>query len=100
MPRVIHFEIHASRPQALIDFYNKLFGWSFSKWGAVDYWLIGTGPEDKPGINGGLVPRRGDAPAAMQAVNSYVCTVEVEALDDSLTKGISLGGVAAVPKMP
>ena len=28
---VVHFEIHASEPQALIDFYSKLLGWDFSR---------------------------------------------------------------------
>ena len=27
---VVHFEIHASEPQALIDFYSELLGWKFS----------------------------------------------------------------------
>ena len=26
---VVHFEIHASEPQKLIDFYSELFGWKF-----------------------------------------------------------------------
>jgi predicted enzyme related to lactoylglutathione lyase len=31
MPRVIHFEIHASDPEALMDFSSALPGWSFVK---------------------------------------------------------------------
>ena len=31
MPRVIHFEIHASDPEALMGFYPGLLGWSFVK---------------------------------------------------------------------
>ena len=27
---VVHFEIHASEPQRLIDFYAELFGWKFT----------------------------------------------------------------------
>lgn len=100
MSRITHFEIHASQPQALIDFYTALLGWSFSKWGEVDYWLITTGPAEEPGINGGLLPRRGDAPVEMQAVNSFVCTAQVTSLDDTLAKATSLGGTLAVPKMP
>jgi predicted enzyme related to lactoylglutathione lyase len=60
MSRVVHFEIQASQPQVLVEFYSQLFGWSFNKWGGpAEYWLIETGPSDKPGINGGLLPRRG-----------------------------------------
>jgi predicted enzyme related to lactoylglutathione lyase len=53
MSRVTHFEIHASKPQELMNFYTELLGWKFNKWGAIDYWLIETGPSDEPGVNGG-----------------------------------------------
>ncbi|MES2151708.1 MAG: VOC family protein [Pseudomonadota bacterium] len=101
MSRAIHFEIQASNPQALIDFYTGLFGWSFNKWEGGDYWLIHTGPDDKPGINGGLLPRRGPAPENMAAVNAFVITVDVENLDEMLRKGEAsgAGGVVCVPKM-
>ena len=62
MSRVMHFEIHATKPQALIDFYSALFGWTFRKFDPMEYWTITTGPDGTPGINGGLVPRRGAAP--------------------------------------
>ena len=100
MPRVIHFEIHASRPQALVDFYSKLFGWTFTKWNeSVDYWTIRTGT-DAPGIDGGLVLRRGAPPSSGQAVNAFPCTVQVDALDRTLADGQALGSTVAVPKMP
>jgi predicted enzyme related to lactoylglutathione lyase len=100
MSRVVHFEIQASQPQLLIDFYTSLFGWKFNKYDPVEYWLIDTGPEDQPGINGGLLRRNGPIPEEMQSVNCYVCTVDVASLDDSLTKAVSIGGRIAAPKMP
>lgn len=100
MNRVVHFEIHASTPQSLITFYSELFGWSFKQWGGAEYWLIETGAAGEPGINGALLQRRGPAPAAMQSVNSFVCTVEVGSLDHCLSKGTARGGTVAVPKMP
>ncbi|MDB5909997.1 MAG: glyoxalase [Massilia sp.] len=101
MSRPMHFEIQASNPQALIDFYSSLFGWSFNKWEGGDYWLIHTGPDDQPGINGGLLPRRGPPPENMAAVNAFVITVDVDKLDDKLAKVDSIGGggVVCVPKM-
>ena len=80
MPRPIHFEIHAANPQRAIDFYTKLFGWQFSQWGTEQYWLVKTGEASEPGIDGGLLLRRGDAPAEMAAVNAYVCTIGVDNL--------------------
>ena len=32
---VVHFEIHASEPQKLIDFYSNLLGWKFQDYGAA-----------------------------------------------------------------
>ncbi len=100
MSRVIHFEIQASPPQAAIAFYQALFGWKFQQWGTHDYWLIETGPADRPGINGGLLPRHGPAPIDGQAVNAFVCTVEVASTDESLSKALTLGGSLALAKMP
>ena len=100
MSRITHFEIHASEPQKVIDFYSALLGWKFSQWGAMEYWLIETGPAEEPGINGGLVPRRGPSPLEGQAVNAYVCTARVDALDAIFEKALSLGGTVALPKMP
>ena len=35
MPRVIHFEIHASKPEALVAFYTSLFGLEISDAGEL-----------------------------------------------------------------
>jgi predicted enzyme related to lactoylglutathione lyase len=101
MSRVIHFEIHATNPEALVAFYTGLFGWTIQKWGGpIEYYLISTGPAEKPGINGGLLKRHGDAPAPMQPVTSFVCTVDVESAKASLENAVELGGTVALPVMP
>ena len=100
MSRVMHFEIHATKPQALIDFYTGLFGWTFRKFDPMEYWTITTGPDGTPGINGGLVARRGAAPAEGAPVGAFVCTVVVDALDPAVEKSRTLGATMAVPKMP
>lgn len=98
MPRVIHFEVHAEKPERAIRFYQDLLGWSFHKWeGPQPYWLITTGPDSQPGINGGLVPRRGGIDG--QAVIAFVCTVDVPAIDEYLKKATAGGATIAVPKM-
>ena len=40
---VVHFEIHASQPQALIDFYGELFGWTFAMAMGGIFALLGAG---------------------------------------------------------
>ena len=107
MARPMHFEIQASHPQSLIDFYGALFGWSFQKWEGGehwkggDYWLIQTGPDTQPGINGGLLPRKGPVPDDMAAVNAFVITVSVDDLDALLAKVDTIGGgvLVCAPKM-
>ena len=99
MPRVVHFEIHAADPDRAVNFYQTLFGWTFQKWeGPMEYWLITTGPNEQPGINGGLVRRQGEIDG--QAVIAYVCTVDVENLDASVQTAVDNGGQIALPKMP
>lgn len=99
--RVVHFEIHASNPERSIAFYSAVFGWSFPK--LVDeppYWGVMTGPSDgsEPGINGGLMQRRGDTPAEGAAVNAYVCTVQVDDFDSVHAKILAQDGTVGVPK--
>ncbi len=98
MSRVIHFEIHADQPERAIDFYTRTFGWKFDKWaGPQDYWLITTGPGDRRGIDGGLVPRRGSIEGT--AVIAYVCTVEADSVDASVANVVAHGGHKVVQKM-
>lgn len=100
MGRVVHFEIHASDPEKVAGFYRELFGWTIRKWdGPMDYWTVMTGDDAAPGIHGGLVRRIGDPPTEGQAVNAFVCTVDVVDCDATVAKALSLGGVEALPKM-
>jgi predicted enzyme related to lactoylglutathione lyase len=98
MPRVNHFEIHASDPGKLIQFYSQLFGWQFEPWGPPNsYWMIRTGDDSESGINGGLLPRRGGTPANGQPVNASVCTVRVASARESYQTALALGGLEALP---
>jgi predicted enzyme related to lactoylglutathione lyase len=85
MSRLTWFEIHAEEPARAMRFYGSLFGWSFDSFGD-DYWLIHTGEAHQPGIDGGLLPRRGPAPSEGQPVNAYTCVVSVVDVDDAVAK--------------
>ena len=100
---VVHFEIHASEPQRLIDFYGELLGWRFTQFGDAPYWVIDTGEGaigvDTPGrgINGGLTQREGQAPERGAAVNGCNIVVGVERdVDGLFQKALDLGAVEAV----
>jgi uncharacterized protein len=101
---VVHFEIHASEPQRLIDFYSGLFGWTFTQFGDAPYWSIDTGEgaigmrEPGQGINGGLTQRQGPAPERGASVNGCNVVVGVDGdVDDVFRKGLDLGGSEALP---
>ncbi len=98
MGRVIHFEIHADDTARAANFYRELFGWRVEKWdGPVEYWMVFTGPDGTPGINGGLM-RRMHPLAGNDGVIGYVCTVDVDDLDKSVARGVGLGGSVAMPR--
>lgn len=94
MSRVVHFEIPADDPGRAVGFYEQVFGWKFKKWeGPMDYWLIETGPDDEPGINGGLMKR--------EQPGQGVCnTLGVGSVDDFVGKVTDAGGTIVVPKSP
>jgi uncharacterized protein len=101
---VVHFEIHATEPQRLIDFYSELFGWSFAQFGDVPYWSIDTGEgaigmgTPGHGINGGLTHRRGPAPERGDPVNGCNLVVGVGGnVDEVFAKGLHLGASEALP---
>jgi uncharacterized protein len=99
MPRVIHFEIHADQPDRAIAFYSSVFGWQFDRFkGDMPYWLVTTGAPGTPGIDGGMIERRGPRPEAMAAVNCYVCTIDVPNVDEWLAKAEAAGGTRAMEK--
>jgi predicted enzyme related to lactoylglutathione lyase len=68
--------------------------------------MITTGKEEAgqnaqwPGINGGLLRRRGPAPKGGECVTSYVCTIDVVSVDEMVAKVEKNGGTIAFPKMP
>ena len=93
MPRPIHFEIPADDMDRAIQFYRDVFGWKIEKWdGPMPYWMITTGNDGEPGINGGLMPRpQPNAPP--------VNTIGVSSLEESMKTVESKGGKTVVPRM-
>ena len=94
MPRVIHFEMYTDDPERGRKFYQDVFGWQFNKWtGPQEYWVVTTGEEGEPGINGGMMrPRPGQSPGTIN-------TIGVPSLDQVIKKIEHQGGTICVPKM-
>ena len=104
---VVHFEIHASEPQRLIDFYSDLLGWAFEPFGDGEqsYWAIDTGEgaignvdgQAGHGINGGLTQREGPRPEPGAPVSGCNLVVGVEDVDGLMRRAVELGGTEALP---
>jgi predicted enzyme related to lactoylglutathione lyase len=58
----------------------------------VEYWMITTGPDDKPGINGGIGRREDPGDHTMN-------TIGVPSVDEFVVKIRAAGGKVVEPKM-
>ena len=93
MSRIIHFEIPADHPERLVEFYGNVFGWRFQKWEEpIAYWLMTTGEDGSPGINGGMQPR--ESPG--DSVRNVIGVVSIDASIEKLKKQ---GAEIVMPKM-
>ena len=103
MNGVVHFEIPASDPDKLSEFYSQLFGWQINKMdmgGGFAYYMASTtetgedGMPKNPGaINGGINARTSEAERPM----NYV---DVPDIDAYMKKAESLGAKVLTPKQP
>lgn len=91
MPRVVHFEFNADKPERAVKFYQEVFGWEIKKWeGPIDYWLVMTGEKEKPGIDGGIMKRMDD--------ETTIITIDVPSVDEFVKKIQEAGGKVVKPK--
>ncbi len=92
MSRVVHFELPSSDLTTSRKFYENVFGWKLTRWeGPMDYWLISTGAQDTPGIDGGLG-------GAANELKGTVNTVDVANLDETIQKVLANGGQVIMPR--
>jgi len=99
MPKVTHFEIYADDPKRAIKFYKNVFGWEAKKWdGLMDYWMITTGSDKEPGINGAVMERP-EPNKCDDAITTFMCWIAVPSIDQYAKKITSNGGTITTPKM-
>lgn len=91
MPRIVHFEIPADKPERAGKFYENVFGWKVDKWeGPFDYWMVTTGEDEEPGINGAIMTR--------EMGNMVRNTIGVESFDKYAKKIEMEGGKKVTEK--
>ena len=84
MSRVIHFELPVDDIERASSFYKEVFGWHTQAGDPGEgYWLVTTGPDDTPGINGGFIARK----FAPQLVN----ILGVDSVDDAVKRAEAAG---------
>ena len=92
------FAIHVDDVDRARRFYEAVFGWVFEPWGPPGFYLIHTGDEADPGIQGlmhkRMVPRTGGG------LNGIEATFAVENLDPIIAAVEANGGKITMPKAP
>ncbi len=86
MAKIIHFEIPATDPEKVGNFYKEVFDWEISQYeGVSDYWLVMAGPkEEKYGISGAIYKRG--------ANDKTINTISVEDVKEAMKKVKKAGG--------
>jgi predicted enzyme related to lactoylglutathione lyase len=87
---VMQWQIVAKEPEKLTRFYAGLFGWKVDTHNALGYRAVDTGSDR--GINGGVWP------APPQGHSLVLLFVEVDDIDEYITKATALGASVIVPK--
>jgi uncharacterized protein len=90
-----YFEIQAENIDRAVNFYREVFGWIFKgeKNIPLEYWRIET-----DGPPGGLLKRPAQNVPPGYGSNSFVCSMEVENIDETTQKIKEFGGQIALAK--
>ena len=93
------FAVHADDVQRCRSFYEAVFGWRFEPWGPPDFYLIHTGDDQKPGIQG-LMHKRLEPRAAGGGPNCFECTIAVGDIEAVTSAIVKHGGRIIFDKAP
>ena len=93
---VKHFSINADDVPRARRFYEKAFGWKFEPWGPPNFYLIKTGTDKEPGLEGALQGRR--EIVAGKPMFGFECTLGVLSIDETLAAVEANGGKIVMPK--
>lgn len=92
------FALHVDDVDRARRFYEAVFGWVFEPWGPPGFYLIHTGDEADPGIQGLMHKRM--VPRAGTGLNGVEATFAVEDLDPIIAAVEANGGRITMPKAP
>lgn len=93
MARPVHFELPVDDPERAQVFYESVFGWDINGWGDFPYWLVTSGPDSEPGINGALTTRSDNFPMP-------VLVIGVDDIDAAIAAAADAGASIVGAKNP
>ena len=77
-------------------FYEQVFNWRFDPWGPPGFYLIRTGDEHEPGVQGLLHKRR--EPVTGAGMTGFECTIGVDDIDRIIQAIEAHGGKIVMAK--
>lgn len=98
MNPIAYFEIQASSPSVLVEFYKNVFGWNFERQEGMSIEYYRTSDMNGAGMLGAILQRPTAVPRMEQGTNAYVCSVKVEDFDATAKIILDNGGIVAMPK--
>ena len=96
MPNLHSFGITCDDVARGRRFYEQVFGWRFEPWGPPDFYLIHTGDERDPGVQGLMHKRR--EPVNGTGMTGFECTISVEDIDETIRAIEANGGKITMAK--
>jgi len=93
---VKHFSINADNVSRAKTFYEQAFGWQFTAWGPPGFFLVRTGTEAEPGLEGSLQGRRQIVEG--KPIYGFECSLGVDDIDKTVAAVEANGGKIVMPK--
>ena len=90
------FAIHVDDVDRARAFYEAVFAWQFEPWGPPGFYLIHTGDDDSPGIQGLMHKRQ--VPRSGTGLNGFEPSFAVDDVDGVAARVVAHGGTITMPK--
>jgi predicted enzyme related to lactoylglutathione lyase len=92
------FAIHVDDVDRARTFYEAVFDWTFEPWGPPGFYLIHTGDEASPGVQGLMHKRL--TPRSGEGLNGFEVTFAVDDIDAIAARVEANGGSITMHKAP
>jgi len=93
---LMSFGITVDDVQRARRFYEQVFAWRFEPWGPPDFYLVHTGDDQHPGVQGLMHKRR--EPVTGKGMTGYECTIAVDDIDATIRAIEANGGTIVMQK--